>query len=161
MNKIRKITFLCTGNACRSPMAEGIAKKVFTEKGLTDIEISSSGTHATDGFPPSIEAQIACYVNDIDISKHSAKVMTSEIAQNSDLILVMARHHIDWLAENFGSQIISKAYLLTEYGREENIKGEDIKDPITMPPEFYRHLFHIIKEEIVRVANYISNKESR
>jgi protein-tyrosine-phosphatase len=98
----------------------------------------SSGTHATDGFPPSIEAQIACYVNDIDISKHSAKVMTSEIAQNSDIILVMARHHIDWLAENFGSQIISKAYLLTEYGREENIKGEDIKDPITMPPEHYK-----------------------
>ena len=87
------ICFVCTGNICRSPMAEGILAKLADESGL-DIGALSAGIYAWDGNPASshaINAVKALY--DVDLSGHEAKSFSSYLADASDLILCMEGHH--------------------------------------------------------------------
>jgi protein-tyrosine-phosphatase len=88
-------TFLavCTGNICRSPMAEGILKKILEVGGAALV--SSSGTHALVGNPASEFSVIASDENSIDISRHRARMLTPEMIESSDIILCMERSHVE------------------------------------------------------------------
>lgn len=97
------ILFVCTGNTCRSPMAEGIFKKMLADKlgceiaGLSDrrIVIQSAGTMGISGMPASREAIEVCRKRGIDIADHASKGLTPELLHSADHIFTMAGHHLD------------------------------------------------------------------
>lgn len=109
------ILLICTGNTCRSPMAEGILKKL-----LPDHNISSAGIFALDGTSASENAILAAKNFEVDISLHKSRQLTDEIADNSDLILCMTTNHKLSL-----SGVKSNYFTVGEYAET----GEDVSDP--------------------------------
>lgn len=86
-----KILFVCTGNTCRSPMAEGIFKKLTQND--ENISCSSAGMSFSDGDAASENSVIVCKEIGIDISKHRSKSICRDDINNCDIFAVMTENH--------------------------------------------------------------------
>lgn len=87
------ITFVCTGNTCRSPMAEGLFKKIIEEKKLDGITCSSCGIYAFAGDSATPEAVEAVMGMGVDISAHRSRPFSEYIADETDLFVCMTPSH--------------------------------------------------------------------
>ncbi len=87
------ILFVCTGNTCRSPMAEGIFKKLLAEKNITDINCSSAGLFAMTGDEVTPNSVKACERFGVDISSHRARRITSFVLDETDKFVCMTFDH--------------------------------------------------------------------
>ena len=94
-----RILFVCSGNTCRSPLAEAIAKRLVADAGRTDVEVRSAGTHAWAGSPASDGAMLIGMERGMDLTAHRATLLTREIVENSDLVLVMSPSHLTRVKE--------------------------------------------------------------
>ena len=94
-----RILFVCSGNTCRSPLAEAIAKRLVTSAGRTDIEVSSAGTQAWEGSPASDGSLLVGMERGLDLSPHRSRLLTSDMVSGSDLVLVMAPSHMSRVKE--------------------------------------------------------------
>ena len=90
---MKKVTFVCTGNTCRSPMAAAIAAKRATEEGRA-VQFISAGLAAADGQPASLNAAVVCDEIGIDLSTHRSRQLTAELLNDSDMIVCMSRSHM-------------------------------------------------------------------
>ena len=128
------ILIVCTGNLCRSPMAEGLLRQRLAEAGLDSrYLVSSAGVWAVDGRPASGNAVAVMAERGIDISDHIAHTVTAGDMAEADLILVMGREHAQVL-KNTWPQYAWKIRRLSEMSG----KRKDIADPYTGPIEEYR-----------------------
>jgi protein-tyrosine-phosphatase len=136
------LTFLtiCTGNICRSPMAEGILKKFL--EGRTNAPVSSSGTHALIGNPASEFSVIACGESGVDISRHRAKMLTPEMIRTSDIILCMEHYHVERVL-SVDVQAHERVFNLADFSGTRRMKG--IPDPYGCSLREYRECFRDIK----------------
>ena len=91
------LVFVCTGNICRSPMAEGMFKKLLEEKGESGIDCSSAGLATFDGRPASDNAQAVALEYGVDISEHRSRMLTRSIARKADLIVCMTDEQYETL----------------------------------------------------------------
>lgn len=116
------ILFVCTGNTCRSPMAEGIMNKIAQDNDL-DIHCTSAGIFAESNAHATPEAVEAAKRIGVDISSHIASTITPELIASSDLILTMTRSHKMMLALSVPED--KEMYTLGEYAGT----GEEVPDP--------------------------------
>jgi protein-tyrosine-phosphatase len=152
-----KVLFVCTGNTCRSPMAEGILKKMLQDKGAVDLEVSSAGTHGLPHAPASLFAMQVAGERGIDLSRHRSRRLTPEMIKQADLILAMSAEHLDYMNRIEGAAG-HKAYLLRVFPQAEPASNKgpqggvlSIEDPIGGSPEDYERSFREIEKEIKRI----------
>ena len=143
-----KIMFICTGNICRSAMAEKMLKKKLEDKQKTDIEVYSCGVHAQNGDIPTYEAkEVMKDEYEIDMRGHRATNILNSNVKEMDLVLCASVSHkvavLDIYPELEGKVFTMKEYVL--YDREYHDKV-NIKDPWGYDIETYRSCVAEIEE---------------
>ena len=96
---MKKILFICTGNICRSPMAEGLLRHML--RGRDDVQVASAGLGAMDGLAVTDAAADVMAECAIDISTHLSQPLNSDLVRQADFIFVMTRQHQDALQTLF------------------------------------------------------------
>ena len=143
------VLFVCTGNLCRSPMAEGILRHLLKEKNVNSIEVRSAGLFTFENRPAEPLAVEVCHEKGIDISNHRAVLFDLALAEWADLILVMENAHLFYI-QNLIPQAKGKIFLLRGFGNL-SATGEEIEDPIGQDIEAYRNCYKTLEAEIQRI----------
>jgi L-threonylcarbamoyladenylate synthase len=152
------ITFICSGNICRSPMAEGILKKLLEKSKISrQVEINSAGTLNLMPNRASSEAIKICHNHKVDINKHRSTPIDRLILDEANIIICMAVYHYNILLRNH-PEYSDKIYVLKSMNREENLIDPSIADPIGMSEEFYEQIYVEIETELKRILPYLAEK---
>lgn len=143
-----RLTFVCTGNICRSPLAEYLFRDFTGKQGnARRFEIDSAGTHAMDGNHATYEAMEAGRRRGLDLRPHRAREIDGGIMTAADLVLVMTRAHHDWLCARYPG-LENKIYLAMLYpgrltGRDRG--NVDVPDPIGESVEYYLKVLDMLE----------------
>lgn len=166
---IKTILFVCTGNTCRSAMAEGIFKKILKERteNYSKFNIISAGISALLGMSPTPEAIKVMTEQGIDISRHIANQVQEDLVKKADLILVMSNTHKDYIKTKF-TFAQDKIYLLKEFAQISEFKSiqktdenYEVVDPLGRPIEFYRIVARELKENLEKILDKIIKSSNK
>jgi len=140
------VLFVCTGNICRSPTAEGVFRKLVADAGLADrVAADSAGTHAYhDGEPPDPRAQAHAQRRGYDLSRLRARRVTREDFRDFDLIVAMDREHHAILARLAPPSAGHKVRLLLEFAR--GAAGDEVPDPYYGGPAGFEHVLDLVED---------------
>lgn len=124
-----RVLFVCTGNICRSPTAEGVFRAMVEASGLTgEIEADSAGTIAFHGGePPDRRAQEAALERGIDLSSQRARQVTKDDFDRFDLLIALDRSHHGELMEMCPKGQDHRVRLLLDYAPQ--VSTSDVPDP--------------------------------
>ncbi|HEY3112282.1 MAG TPA: low molecular weight protein arginine phosphatase [Gemmatimonadaceae bacterium] len=140
------LLFVCSGNTCRSAMAEALARKIAKRRGIEDLNVSSAGTNAWDNAPATDEALLVGMERELDLTGHRARKLTSEIVSEADLIFVMTPGHLEQVKQLGGR---GKVHVIDEYAS--GTANQGITDPYGGDLEAYRHTADILERELEKL----------
>ena len=149
---MRNVLFVCTGNVCRSPMAQGLFADLV--RGRRDIEVSSAGIGAVGGQAPSPYAIEVMAELGIDIRNIRSKPLMADLVRRADFIFVMTYGHLDSMLLLFPSAA-EKTFLLREFETEEPVMEREVSDPIGQSRETYRACRDQIRAALPRLLDLV------
>lgn len=143
---MKKIMFVCTGNICRSPLAEGILKKLGKEGGL-EIEVSSSGIESYhEGEKPDYRAISVAKAEGIDVSGIKSKKITIADVTEFDFIFGVTERHVEKLKKASPSEFHKKIYSLLEFSEIPNKHNNNVPDPYYGTEDDFKEVFNLLME---------------
>ena len=144
------ILFLCTGNTCRSPMAQGVLQHLLDEAGVTVLEVRTAGVMTIPGLMPTQECRQLLLKDNIDISGHRSHQLTIEMIKQAKLVLGMTSFHVQ-MALRMTECARGKTFLLKEYTGSDPKNGQ-IQDPMGCTLEVYKKVYREIKAGCKRLV---------
>ena len=145
------ILFVCSGNSCRTPMAEGLMKSKISVRFKSAVQVRSAGTLGINGNPATDFAIITAGKLGANITRHRSQGVTEKLVKESDLILAMASEHKDFLDKHYPG-IRENVFLLRAFASDPKGKvNQDIADPIGGPLDHYRQCGELINSELQRI----------
>ena len=158
------ILFVCTGNTCRSPMAEGIFKQMLKKNNIPDINVYSAGISVFPGEHANEKAIAVLNEKGIDIKEHRAKQLSDEI-NKVDLILTMTSGHKKIIADYFLNKTGEpslRLFTLKEFAAKisgQELTGLDIEDPYGRSFDVYEKSRDEIEKELNKIFYNIDKLE--
>jgi protein-tyrosine-phosphatase len=151
---VKHVLFVCTGNSCRSVMAQELMRHLLARAGIDAVQVDSAGVFAIHGMAPTRETVRTLQEAGVPVSEHRARLLTPLMVQSADLILVMEQFQAEEvLRRDPGAR--SKMHLLKTYllpPTEPAPANPNIADPIGKPLEIYEVCFAEIREAVERLA---------
>lgn len=139
---MKKIMFICSGNTCRSPLAEGLFKNHLQQNNINDIEVSSAGLTVFPGDEISVNSAIVAMNRGVNISLHRARKLNPQHIIETDLFVCMTENH---------SVIISK------YCDSSKIMTLDVSDPYGQSIEKYEECAKEIEKSFPQILEKVNN----
>ncbi len=130
-----RILFVCTGNICRSPIAEALLRQRLEQEGLTDWEVASAGTWTVEGRPASRYGVQLMAERGLDLATHRSRAVNRRLVEQADLVLAMTHSHVEALRLEFPDQA-AKIHLLSEM---KDGRRYDVEDPYGGPLVAYQN----------------------
>jgi glycine hydroxymethyltransferase len=152
---MKTILFLCTGNICRSPMAEALFRHAVRGRG--DFRVLSAGIGAVDGQPPSHYSVLALRELGIEISGQRSRQLTTELVRSADYIFGMTHGHVDTVGLLYPAAT-EKTFLLREFDETLEPYEKDISDPIGSSYSIYADCRDQIEQGIATILNYMEQQ---
>jgi glycine hydroxymethyltransferase len=148
---MKHVLFVCTGNVCRSPMAEGLFRKLLS--GRNDIRVESAGMSAGRGMPASQHAIQALSVEGVDLASFRSQPVSEDLVRAATHIFVMTRDH-KRMIELLFPEACEKTYLLREF----EPGAPDVPDPIGLGRETYDRCRDTLKKALPNILRFIENQ---
>jgi len=139
----RRIVFVCTGNICRSAMAEHLLRHWSAQRGL-GLEVSSCGIAAEGWYEVPAVARRLLAAEGVPEFTHKARLATRDALRGADLILAMTREHADHLTEHY-PEFTARVRLLREHA---GFGEADVEDPMGRADEVFARCLGVIKESL-------------
>jgi glycine hydroxymethyltransferase len=153
---MKTILFICTGNVCRSPMAEGLFRRAVQGRG--DFRVLSAGLGALDGQMPTQHSVTAMRELGIDISGQRSRMLTADLVRQADFIFGMTHSHMDTIALLY-PPAAEKTFLLREFDETLDQFEKDISDPIGSPYDVYVHCRDQIEQGTASILKFMEQHD--
>jgi protein-tyrosine phosphatase len=158
---VKRVLFVCTGNICRSPTAEGVLRQLAADAGLAHrIVVDSAGTHGYHvGEAPDARSQTHARRRGYDLSGLRARRFTREDFHAFDLILAMDREHHAILARFAPPSAEQKLRMMLEFARRPG--GDEVPDPYYGGPNGFELVLDLIEDAAEGLLDHLRAELTR